>query len=140
MLPQGNTRDRGTFFAVLMGRPFPPHLPVPPGDIAALQNIPLEVLRMYRCEKLTGKSACAWGGSVKVLPQGNTRSIPGTFLNFMRNPSPLPQRSTGDISVLRHMALAGLRLGGCSKLTGTLPPYILVRRYSGQNRVVPGQH
>ena len=35
------------------------------------------------------------------------------------------------------MALTKLDLGGCSKLTGTLPPYM--QRYSGQNRVTPGQ-
>ena len=43
----------------------------PSGDIAALQNMPLEKLDLYCCWQLTGKSACAWGGSVKCC-QGNT--------------------------------------------------------------------
>ena len=95
---------------------------VPPGDIAALQNMPLEVLNLGFCEQLTGKPAVRVGRISKTLPQGNTRSVPGTFLK-MTNPSPLLQRSTGDISVLQNMALTGLGLGG-SKLTGTLPPCI----------------
>ena len=83
----------------------------------------LEKLNLNRCSQLTGKPTCAWGGSVKVLPQGNTRSVRRTFLK-MTNPSPLPQRSTGDISVLQNMALTILDLTLCTKLTGTLPPYI----------------
>ena len=55
-----------------MGRPFPPHLPVPPGDIAALQNMPLEKLDLGLCSQLTGKPAVRVGRISKLLPQGNT--------------------------------------------------------------------
>ena len=55
-----------------MGRPFPPHLPVPPGDIAALQNMPLKLLILLGCQKLTGKPAVRVGRISKVMPQGNT--------------------------------------------------------------------
>ena len=51
----GATPGFGTFFVVLMGRPFPPHLPASPGDIAALQNMPLEQLDLTYCGQLTGK-------------------------------------------------------------------------------------
>ena len=35
--------------------------PVPPGDIAALQNMPLKELVLYNCKELTGKPAVRVG-------------------------------------------------------------------------------
>ena len=46
--------------------------PVPSGDIAALQNMPLEQLDLYQCRNLTGKPAVRVGRISKVLPRGNT--------------------------------------------------------------------
>ena len=93
---------------------------VPPGDIAVLQNMPLKVLNLSgngMWMRFTGM----WGRSVNVLPQGIARAFPGTFLK-MTNPSPLPQRSAGDIAALQNMALTFLSLQRCENLTGTLPP------------------
>ena len=55
------TLESGRFFTVLVRRSFPPHLPVPPGDIKALKSMPLTELNLYNCEKLTGKSAVRVG-------------------------------------------------------------------------------
>ena len=81
----------------------------------------LKTLNLLGCERLTGKPAVRVGRISKVLPQSNTRAFPGTFLK-MTNPSPLPQRSTGDIAVFQNMALTSLDLESCKNLTGTLPP------------------
>ena len=73
VLLQGNTAGSRNLLRGPYGAPlFPPHLPVPPGDIAALQNMPLESLDLSGCEKLTGKPAVRVGRISKVLPQGNT--------------------------------------------------------------------
>ena len=61
---------RGPYGAPLPSSP--PHLPAPPGDIAALQNMPLEKLFLMSCRNLTGKPAVRVGRISKVFLQGNT--------------------------------------------------------------------
>ena len=44
-------------FVVLMRRPLIPHLPAPPGDIAALKDMKLKKMNLKHCSKLAGKLA-----------------------------------------------------------------------------------
>ena len=89
--------DCGTFFAVLTQRP-----PlVPPGDIAALQNMPLKTLYLFGSEELTGKRAVRVGRISKVLPQGNIKGQ--APLNHVQPPDPLPSHIGVNKAKLQQM-------------------------------------
>ena len=63
--------------------------------------MPLEKLVLQSCRNLTGKPTCAWGGSVKVLPQGNIKGQ--APLNHVQPPDPLPSHIGVNKAKLQQM-------------------------------------